>query len=275
MRGRPFKLALVLSAGANTRLGDECPPGGKAHVQLGDGTTPWLRTRAMLMERGWLPVLVELATNPSGDESAIYVDHSHGPAWAVREALHVLGISWSKYQLLVWYGDTVLTEWDEPQTLNYTVCATEPIGVGRGRGRGYDREWDWGTGFAQPLARGRRGTGSESTPERGTGSSQPTESKVDFSQPARNWPCVGIYHFRSPEIWMKSFDEVVPEFQDPAVECYRGLEVGMVEVANRYAEIEKESHGALRALQIVDVATWLDVGDVGSLNDVREVLETT
>jgi hypothetical protein len=227
----------------------------------------------MLMERGWLPVLVELDSNRSGDEWAIYVDHSHGPAWAVREALHVLGIDYAKYQLLVWYGDTVLTEWDEPQTQNYTVCATEPLGVGRGRGRGYERDWDWGSGFAQPLTRGRRGTGSKSTPKRGTGSAQPMESKSDFAQPVRNWPCVGIYHFRSPEIWIQAFDEVVPAFQDPETESYGGLEVGMVEIANRYAEIEKSSIGGLRALQIIDVTTWLDVGDVGSLNDVRESLE--
>lgn len=249
MRGRPWKVALVLSAGANTRLEDAAPPGGKAQVELGDGTTPWLRTRALLMEAGYIPILVELEANQSGLEDAVYVDHSHGPAWAVREAMHVLNIDWRGYQLLVWYGDTVLTEWTPPHTMNYAVCSPTPIGVGAGRGRGYERPWDWGRGSNTALIR-------------------KSISNHDSSLQC----CVGIYQFRSPEKWMKAFDDVVPEFQDPATECYQGLEVGMVEVWNRYAELEAEI-GAMMATQVIDVATWLDVGDLGSLADVRSLLE--
>lgn len=267
--GRPSKLALVLSAGANSRLNGACPPGGKAQVDIGDGTTPWTRTRAMLRDRGWHPLLVELSSNQSRLDEAIHVQHSYGPAWAVREALRAFGnINWSNHQLLVWYGDTVLTEWAEPHTHNYTVCATEPLGVGLGEGRGYEREWDWGVGFDQPLERGR---GSSDPSKRGRGSSQPRDYKVDLSQPGQNWPCVGIYHFRDPRIWCDAFDHVLAEATESDPDSYSGLDIGMVPVANRYAEIEKQS-GALRALQVIDVATWMDVGDVGSLEDVRALV---
>jgi hypothetical protein len=169
-------VALVLSAGANTRLEHACPPGGKAQLELGDATTPWLRARTQLMAAGYIPILVELETNQSGLEDAVYVDHSHGPAWAVREAMHVLNIDWRGYQLLVWYGDTVLTEWTQPQTVNYVVCSPTPLGVGRGRGRGYERVWDWGRGSDSGLIR-----------------------KSISNHDSNLRCCVGIYQFRSPE----------------------------------------------------------------------------
>lgn len=240
------KLAFVLSAGHNQRLGDT-PPGGKAHLKLSDGT-PWEQASTLLKRYGYTPWLVELDSNQSGSADVL-VHNTHGPAWAVREAMDwvsMQGLAWDSFQLLVWYGDTVMSaDWVIPERNNFVVCADVPPR--------YDRNWDWVSGKPAWMSY----------------QMMAAPKKRKFKYPPLRCPAVGIYHMAYPELWASSFSAAVPEYESPGSgfqDSYTGPEIGMALPWNTYAKRLQQEMMITPYREVVPLSVWRDVGDKASLS---------
>jgi len=175
-----------------------------------------------------------------GPLETIPVRYANGPAGCVRQAIDFLAskieLYPEDYNLMIWFGDTVLRHTPLPRTTNYAMTCLEAPS--------YDRPWDWSSAIPSRYYRG---------------------TMTQEEAASAGWhPCIGIYHVARPEVWVAAADSLMAPLEELDVSS-PDPSASMVDVANAYVDLAFEEYGALHAMALCEPHAWRDTGESDTL----------